>query len=111
MSRRRKGRNVHGILLLDKPVGFSSNQAVQKLRWLFNARKAGHTGSLDPFATGMLPICFGEASKTAGFMLGAAKTYLASARLGQATATGDIEGDIVTEMPVPDLSTSWPVKG
>jgi len=106
MSRRRKGRNVHGILLLDKPVGFSSNQAVQKLRWLFNARKAGHTGSLDPFATGMLPICFGEASKTAGFMLSASKTYLASARLGQATATGDIEGDIVTEMPVPDLTES-----
>jgi len=106
MSRRRKGKNVHGILLLDKPAGYSSNQAVQKLRWLFNARKAGHTGSLDPFATGMLPICFGEASKTAGFMLDASKTYLASARLGQATATGDIEGDIITEMPVPDLADS-----
>ena len=70
MGRRRKGNDVHGILLLDKPVGFSSNQAVQKVRWLFSARKAGHTGSLDPFATGMLPICFGEASKTAGFMYG-----------------------------------------
>lgn len=106
MSRRRKGRDVHGVLLLDKPVGFSSNQAVQKVRWLYTARKAGHTGSLDPFATGMLPICFGESSKTAGFMLDASKTYLASALLGQATSTGDIEGEIVAEMPAPDLLDS-----
>jgi len=105
MSRRRKGRDIHGIVLLDKPAGYSSSQAVQKVRWLFEARKAGHTGSLDPFATGMLPICLGEASKTAGFMLDASKTYLARARLGQATATGDIEGEINREMPVPDLST------
>ena len=104
MSRRRKGRNVHGILLLDKPAGYSSNQAVQKVRWLYQARKAGHTGSLDPFATGMLPVCFGEASKTAGFMLDASKTYLASARFGQATATGDVEGEIISELPVPDFS-------
>jgi tRNA pseudouridine55 synthase len=105
MSRRRKGRDVHGILLLDKPAGYSSNQAVQKVRWLFQARKAGHTGSLDPFATGMLPVCFGEASKTAGFMLDASKTYLASARFGQATATGDVEGEVISELPVPDYST------
>ena len=104
MGRRRKGNDVHGILLLDKPVGFSSNQAVQKVRWLFSARKAGHTGSLDPFATGMLPICFGEASKTAGFMLDSAKTYHAIARLGQASSTGDTEGDIVAELPVPELT-------
>ena len=104
MGRRRKGRNVHGILLLDKPPGYSSNQAVQKVRWLFQARKAGHTGSLDPFATGMLPICLGEASKTAGFMLDSAKTYIATAHFGQATASGDIEGDIIREMPVPDFS-------
>ncbi len=104
MGRRRKGRNVHGILLLDKPAGYSSNQAVQKVRWLYQARKAGHTGSLDPFATGMLPVCFGEASKTAGFMLDSSKTYLASARFGQATATGDIEGDIISELPVPEFS-------
>ena len=106
MSRRRKGRDVHGVLLLDKPVGYSSNQAMQKIRWLFSARKAGHTGSLDPFATGMLPICFGESSKTAGFMLEASKTYLASAWLGQATSTGDTEGNIVSEMAVPELSES-----
>jgi tRNA pseudouridine55 synthase len=71
---------------------------------LFTARKAGHTGSLDPFATGMLPICLGEASKTAGFMLDASKRYLATARLGQATATGDTEGDVIREMPVPALT-------
>ena len=104
MARRRKGRDIHGIILLDKPLGYSSSQAVQKVRWLFTARKAGHTGSLDPFATGMLPICLGEASKTAGFMLDASKRYLATARLGQATATGDTEGDVVTQMPVPALS-------
>lgn len=103
MSRRRKGRDVHGVILLDKPAGYSSNQAVQKVRWLFDARKAGHTGSLDPFATGMLPICLGEASKTAGFMLDAAKTYEASAYLGQHSSTGDIEGEILREMPVPAL--------
>ena len=104
MSRRRKGRDIHGIILLDKPVGYSSNQAVQKVRWLFQARKAGHTGSLDPFATGMLPICLGEASKTAGFMLDASKNYIAAAFLGKATATGDIEGQISREMKVPDLN-------
>ena len=103
MSRRRKGRDIHGIILLDKPAGYSSNQAVQKIRWLFQARKAGHTGSLDPFATGMLPICLGEASKTAGFMLDASKTYIAAAFLGKATATGDIEGETSREMAFPDL--------
>lgn len=106
MSRRRKGRNVNGIILLDKPEGYSSNQAVQKVRWLFQARKAGHTGSLDPFATGMLPVCLGEASKTAGFMLDASKIYIATARLGQATATGDTEGDVICESPVPERSAS-----
>jgi tRNA pseudouridine55 synthase len=104
MARRKKGRDIHGIILLDKPPGYSSSQAVQKVKWLFTARKAGHTGSLDPFATGMLPICLGEASKTAGFMLEASKRYLATARLGQATATGDTEGDVATEMPVPALT-------
>jgi tRNA pseudouridine55 synthase len=93
-------------LLLDKPEGYSSSQAVQKVRWLFGAKKAGHTGSLDPFATGMLPICFGEASKTAGFMLDASKSYLATAVLGQATSTGDTEGELVQEMPQPNLAES-----
>lgn len=103
MSRRRTGRDIHGILLLDKPAGISSNQALQKVRHLLQARKAGHTGSLDPFATGMLPICLGEASKTAAFMLQAGKSYRAVARLGQATSTGDIEGEVVLEQPLPTL--------
>jgi len=104
MSRRRKGKDVHGIVLLDKPAGFSSNQAVQKVRWLLDARKAGHTGSLDPFATGMLPVCLGEASKTAAFMLDASKIYDALAVMGQATTTGDIEGEITREIPIPALT-------
>jgi len=103
MGRRRKGRDVHGVILLDKPPGYSSNQAVQKVRWLFQARKAGHTGSLDPFATGMLPICLGEASKTAGFMLDFSKTYDATALLGKSTTTGDTEGEVSGEMPVPPV--------
>jgi tRNA pseudouridine55 synthase len=104
MARRRKGRDVHGVLLLDKPAGLSSNQALQSVRKMFRARKAGHTGSLDPFATGMLPICMGEASKTAGFMLDAAKTYQATAVLGHSTDTGDIEGDLVERCPIPALN-------
>ena len=100
MARRRKGRDIHGVLLLDKPAGWSSNQAVQKVRWLFQARKAGHTGTLDPFATGMLPICLGEASKTAAFMLDAGKTYEATARLGEATTTGDFEGEVIRRAAV-----------
>ena len=89
MSRRSRGKDIHGIVLLDKPAGISSNRALQRVRGIFQARKAGHTGSLDPFATGMLPICLGEASKTAAHMLTAGKRYLAGARLGEATTTGD----------------------
>jgi tRNA pseudouridine55 synthase len=103
MGRRRAGLDIHGILLLDKPAGISSNQAVQRVRRLLNARKAGHSGSLDPFATGMLPVCLGEASKTAAFMLEASKTYRAVARLGQRTSTGDIEGALAETQPVPAL--------
>jgi len=104
MSRRARGRAVHGIVLLDKPAGISSNRALQKVRALFDARKAGHTGSLDPFATGMLPICLGEASKTAGYMLDSDKSYRALARLGTATDTGDIEGSAIEECEVPPLT-------
>lgn len=99
-------QDIHGILLLDKPAGRSSNQTLQDVKRLFGARKAGHTGSLDPFATGMLPICFGEATKTAGFMLDADKAYRATARLGVGTSTGDVEGEVVREGPVPDSSAS-----
>jgi tRNA pseudouridine55 synthase len=103
MARRRKGRDVHGVLLLDKPAGLSSNQALQRVRRLYQAKKAGHTGNLDPFATGMLPICLGEASKTAGFMLEASKVYRATARLGEATETGDTEGEVIETCAVPEL--------
>jgi tRNA pseudouridine55 synthase len=106
MSLRKHGRPVHGIVLLDKPDGMASNRALQTVRRLFQARKAGHTGSLDPFATGMLPICLGEATKTAAFMLDADKAYRATMRLGQATETGDTEGQVIREMPVPALSES-----
>jgi tRNA pseudouridine55 synthase len=103
VSRRKSGMNIHGIVLLDKPAGISSNRALQKVRGIFQARKAGHTGSLDPFATGMLPVCFGEASKTAAFMLEAGKHYRAVARLGEATTTGDIEGEVIQTCPLPDM--------
>jgi tRNA pseudouridine55 synthase len=106
LSRRRKGEPVHGIVLLDKPAGLSSNQALQRVRRLFNARKAGHTGTLDPFATGLLPICLGEASKTTAFLLDAVKAYRAEAVLGQATSTGDLEGEVVDTAPVPDVSVA-----
>jgi tRNA pseudouridine55 synthase len=104
MGASRRGIDIHGILLLDKAPGRSSNHALQDIKRLFTARKAGHTGNLDPFATGMLPLCFGEATKTAGFMLAADKTSRATAVLGVQTSTGDIEGETVREMPVGELA-------
>ena len=105
MSRRKKqhGRDVHGILLLDKPAGLTSNETLQKVKRLFNARKAGHTGSLDRGATGLLPLCFGEATKFSSFLLEADKHYLAACRLGVETTTGDAEGEVVRKVPVPEL--------
>lgn len=97
-------RDVHGVLLLDKRIGFSSNDALQKARWLFQANKAGHTGSLDPLASGMLPLCFGEATKVSGFLLDADKDYAVTARLGERTATADAEGEVVETRQVPALS-------
>jgi tRNA pseudouridine55 synthase len=97
-------RKLHGIVLLDKPRGLSSNQALQKVRHLFRADKAGHTGSLDPLATGLLPICFGEATKIAGGLLGARKAYDTVARLGVVTDTDDAEGQPLRERPVPALT-------
>jgi tRNA pseudouridine55 synthase len=90
-----------GILLLDKPRGLSSNGALQRVRHALGRIKAGHTGSLDPMATGMLPICLGEATKVAGDLLEGRKAYLFTARLGSRTATGDLEGDVVETQPVP----------
>jgi tRNA pseudouridine55 synthase len=91
---------VHGVLLLDKPLGWSSNDALQKVKWLLRAEKAGHTGTLDPLATGVLPLCFGAATKFSQLQLDADKTYEAVARLGQKTSTGDAEGEIIEERTV-----------
>jgi tRNA pseudouridine55 synthase len=97
-------RPLDGILLLDKPPGMSSNQALQRVRHLFRAEKAGHTGSLDPLATGLLPLCFGEATKIAGLLLGNRKAYETTARLGATTDTDDADGQVLRERPVPPLS-------
>lgn len=97
-------RKLDGILLLDKPQGLSSNQALQRARHLFRADKGGHTGSLDPLATGLLPICFGEATKIAGGLLGARKAYETVALLGMTTDTDDAEGQPLRERPVPELT-------
>jgi len=97
---KRQKKNINGILLLDKPIGFSSNQALQKIKWLLKAAKAGHTGTLDPLATGLLPLCFGEATKFAHFLTDADKTYVATIKLGATTTTGDAEGEVLTTNPV-----------
>ncbi len=102
-GRRQKGRAVDGVLLLDKPIGLTSNQALQKVKRLFDARKAGHTGSLDPLASGLLPICLGQATKVSGFLLDASKRYQVTARLGQRTDTGDADGRVIEEQTVPLL--------
>lgn len=105
-GRRQKqtGRKVDGILLLDKPSGLTSNAALQEVKSLFKARKAGHTGSLDPLATGMLPICLGEATKVSSFLLDADKYYRMTCRLGEKTNTADAEGEVIETAPVPDLN-------
>ena len=99
-STRVQRRPVHGVLLLDKPLGLSSNQALQKAKWLLRAEKAGHTGTLDPLATGVLPLCFGAATKFRQLHLDAAKTYETTVRLGLKTSTGDAEGDVIETRPV-----------
>lgn len=93
-------RPVHGVLLLDKPLGWSSNDALQKVKWLLRAEKAGHTGTLDPLATGVLPLCFGAATKFSQLQLDADKTYEAVLHLGVKTSTGDAEGEIIATRPV-----------
>ncbi len=97
MARRRKGRAVTGILVLDKPVGPSSNQTLQRVRHLFQAAKAGHTGNLDPLASGVLPICLGEATKLSQFLLDSNKAYEATVSFGIKTTTGDSEGEVLAE--------------
>lgn len=105
-QRRRRGREVNGILLLDKPAGVSSNGALQTAKRLYDARKAGHTGSLDPLASGLLPLCFGSATKVSAFLLNQDKRYRVDIKLGVVTATGDAEGEILREKPVPPLDAN-----
>lgn len=104
--RRARGRAVNGILVLDKPVGMGSNEVLQRVKRLYRARKAGHTGSLDRLASGLLPICFGEATKLSGYLLNADKHYVATFQLGVTTSTGDAEGEVVSRRPVPELADS-----
>ena len=105
MTRRgRKGRSVSGFLLLDKPAEITSNAALQSVKRMFNAVKAGHTGSLDPLATGLLPLCFGEATKFSQFLLDADKRYLARVKLGVITDSGDADGEVIETRRVPEIS-------
>ncbi len=103
-SRKTKGADIHGILLLDKPLNISSNRALQRARAIFNAKKAGHTGSLDPLASGVLPICFGEATKVSSYLLDASKRYHTTLQLGETRDTGDLEGKVIATHPVPSLT-------
>ncbi|MGP9686823.1 tRNA pseudouridine(55) synthase TruB [Halomonas sp. AOP25-F1-15] len=104
MARQRRGLPVNGVLLLDKPKGLSSNHALQRVRRLFQAQKAGHTGTLDPMATGLLPICLGEATKFSSHLLEADKVYRTRVELGVMTDTGDAEGRIIAQHDVPSLT-------
>lgn len=101
MARRPKGRPISGLFLLDKPIGLSSNSALQRVKRLYGAAKAGHTGALDPLATGLLPICLGEATKFSQYLLDSDKRYITTAKLGQRTDTCDAEGAVIEEKPVP----------
>ena len=97
-------RNISGGFLLNKPLGISSNGALQKVRWLFRAQKAGHTGALDPLASGLLPICLGEATKFSHYLLDSTKRYQTTVQLGNSTTTGDVEGEVFLEKEVPELT-------
>jgi len=102
-SARQSAAPVNGLLLLNKPAGITSNQALQKVKRLLKAKKAGHTGSLDPAATGMLPLCFGEATKVCAYLLEADKSYRVTARLGEATNTGDADGEVIETAAIADM--------
>lgn len=101
---RQRGREVNGILLLDKPIGITSNDALQQVKRLYDARKAGHTGNLDPMASGLLPLCFGEATKVSAFLLDADKHYRGTCKLGVRTNTGDAEGEAIDTRPVSGIT-------
>ncbi|MFP4252416.1 MAG: tRNA pseudouridine(55) synthase TruB [Guyparkeria sp.] len=106
MARKRRGREINGIVLFDKPLGLSSNQALQRVRRLFDAAKAGHTGSLDPAASGLLPVCFGQATRISGLLLDADKTYRVTGRLGTRTDSGDLDGEVIETREVPRLDAA-----
>lgn len=103
-SLKNQRRSISGVFLLNKPLGISSNAALQKVRWLYRAQKAGHTGALDPLASGLLPICLGEATKFSHYLLDSVKRYHTTVQLGHSTVTGDVEGEILLEKAVPELS-------
>lgn len=104
MAKRKKGRDISGIVVVNKPLGLSSNQVLQRVKRLFNAQKAGHTGALDPLATGVLPICLGEATKLSQVLLDSDKAYRTTGTLGEIRTTGDAEGEVVQRMDVPIIS-------
>ena len=107
MARRsKKGRDITGIVIIDKPSGISSNHALQRVKRLFNANKAGHTGSLDPLATGVLPICLGEATKLSTYLLDADKQYQVRCQLGTLTDSGDSDGEVLSQEPIPEFSSA-----
>jgi len=110
VAKRRKGRPVNGILVLNKPLGISSNKALQEVRHRFFAQKAGHTGSLDPLATGVLPICLGEATKFTQYLLDADKGYRSTFKLGIATESGDVDGDIISETSAAHITRDMVLK-
>ena len=97
-------RHISGVFLLNKPLGISSNAALQKVRWLYRAQKAGHTGALDPLASGLLPICLGEATKFSHYLLDSTKRYITTIQLGHSTTTGDVEGEVLLEKTAPVLT-------
>jgi tRNA pseudouridine55 synthase len=97
-------RHLSGVFLLNKPLGISSNAALQRVRWLYRAEKGGHTGALDPLASGLLPICLGEATKFSHYLLDSTKCYQTTIHLGHSTTTGDVEGDVLFEQAVPELT-------
>lgn len=103
MAKTKKGRAVSGIVVINKPLGLSSNQVLQRVKRLFNAQKAGHTGALDPMASGVLPVCLGEATKFSQILLDADKGYETTAKLGEVRSTGDVEGEVLRTAAVPDL--------
>mgnify|MGYP000076610373 CR=1 FL=1 len=103
MARIKKGRDISGIIVLNKPLGLSSNQVLQKIKWLLGAKKAGHTGALDPMATGVLPLCFGDATKFSQILLDSAKGYITTCKLGETRTTGDQDGEVVATKSVPEF--------